>query len=197
MSPMFRLALGLAAVDGLASAFVATLLLAFFVIGSGEQSAAIDVSASDVLLLKKSVAAGPMTVQILGILSGEGSSLNAQIIPNPAHSGLLPVTDAREMTDKGLVYWFDCSSVAAACQSQLVIIKPRRDKCWHFRISAANTSESFSDTFPSYIGIEVMLMPMGGSKNAKTANLPVDGRSWIDIRLHCRGIPLDIILEKL
>ena len=194
MSPVFRLALGLAAVDGLASAFVATLLLAFFVIGSGDQSAAISVAASDVLVVRKSALAGSMTVQLVARLEDEQHSVNAVITPVSGQSGLVQVTEARAMTDGGAVYWSDCESQSPTCRSQLLITKPKRT-CSHFRISAADTTRSFSDNFPRSIVVEATLIPLVEATASKPIEMPVDGRSWLHIKLYC-GSPLQLQLEQ-
>lgn len=183
MSSVFRLALGLAAVDGLASAFVATLMLAFFVIGSGEQSAAVDFASSEVLLIKKSIASEPMRLQLLvNLRSGPDSSYTV-IVPTPGSTGLMPVSDTVEFAKDGGVYWYDCRSELQSCESQLVVTKPSRGKCWQVRISVASTPQSFAETFPGAIDIEATLMPLG--RNTSPFKLLVDGQSWLDLRVHC------------
>src|SRR5690242_17483153 len=119
MSYVFRLALGLAAIDGLTSAFVATLILAFAVIGSGESQSSPDMSATVVLSLKKVMSdKSPMKIGLLAAIFKEPGAPMAVITHDVGGSTLSPIPTASQLTKGGSVLWFDCISDSDSCSSQ-------------------------------------------------------------------------------
>jgi hypothetical protein len=177
VSHVFRLALGLAAIDGLTSAFVATLILAFSVIGSGERSSAPDMSATTIIEFKKS-SYDDASMKI-GLLAAIYTSSNAALSIssyNRQAGGLLPISTASPLTKGGSVRWFDCTSEFASCSSQLMITKPAKT-CWVLKLSPATTMMAFSDFYPSKIKLESRIFPRASGQPLDPIELLLDG-SW-------------------
>lgn len=146
----FVLALGLAAIDGLTSAFVAMLILALAVIGSGEQTgAAPDVSETTVLFIQK-----PLVNFLVRV--APKCNVIAQRVPGAQTSGRLTEIDL--YTKAGSVTWRDCSPVLDDnfCLAQLIIDRPVAGR-WRIYLANSNTQANFTEKQPKQVDVQLQL----------------------------------------
>lgn len=173
MESSFAMALGLAAIDGLLSAFVAMLMLALVLIGSGETSGGgPDWNRSTILLMEKSDprdAGQPMRSRMLidVYAQGEGRSLHACTVES---AGKLEEFDVLKPI-AGHVFWSDCSeNTASKCEARLMIVSPKPGSMWLVRLRIADTFGGFSDDFPSTVNVKLTSYTKtakGGTPTAK------------------------------
>ena len=167
MNSGFVLALGLAAIDGLTSAFVAMLILALAVIGSG-QSGTPQTSQETALLsiqkssLKFSIAVEPVCGSDRSTRVPRGSLINERLREIESH------------TQNGSIIWIDsCSASDEKCQAQLIINKPKKKERWRIYIANANTQGNFTERSKGPVNIEVTLANSLGSVKVPDA-WPID-----------------------
>jgi hypothetical protein len=175
----FALALGLAAIDGLTSAFVAMLVLALAVIGSGEQTgAAPDTSETTVLSIRK---------PIINFLVRVAPACNvfAQRVPGGQIKGRL--TEIESYTKAGSVEWIDCTpnSGDSICLAQLVINRPLSGS-WRISLANSNTEGNFTERLPSQVDAQFQVVQ--GRKGGKRFDFSwkLDG-SWNSFEFDPKG----------
>lgn len=156
MNQAFVLGLGLAAIDGLTSAFVAMLVLAIAVIGSGEGGPPPDVSETSVLFIKKPV---------VRLLAGFAPGSSAPVLRVPIQSfddDRIPELEV--YTKQGRVNWLDCDR----CTSQLRIDRPK-DDVWRVCLAFANTPGNLTDGNPGLMTVELWMFS-GGAETVHLAD---------------------------
>jgi len=156
MKSSFALSLGIAAIDGLTCAFVAMLVLALVLIGSGETTQAPDWTRSGILLIQKmddNTAATQMPLLLLvDVQAGTGTHASSDVKLN-SDGTLLPLPGLSGAVDPGgSVSWADhtCSE-SRICSAELFVALPREPTGWRVRLRIADTSGSFADDFPHSI----------------------------------------------
>jgi hypothetical protein len=168
VNPVFILGLGLAAIDGLTSAFVAMLVLAIIVIGSGAQGTPPDVSETAVLFIKKPpirllVSVAPDTAKPALLVPRQGFNDEQLAMLKP-------------YTKNGRVEWVDCDN----CRAQLLIIRPI-NVGWHLCLAYANTPGNFTESAPGAIELELELRTVtrtGKSAPLRTKEIFKIGDLW-------------------
>jgi hypothetical protein len=149
----------LAAIDGLTSAFVAMLILALAVIGSGEQSgAAPDISETTVLSIRKPI------VNFL-VRVAPKCNVFAQRVPGVQTAGHLAEIDS--FTRAGSVTWKDCSPLLgdSNCLAQLIVDRPASGR-WRIYLANSNTEANFTETPPKQVEVELLLSEGGKRERA-------------------------------
>src|ERR1700681_2777696 len=102
MKPIFVLGLGLAAIDGLTSAFVAMLVLALVVIGSGAQEAPPDVSETVMFIVQKPA------IRLLARISADAAPVSVLVPREGFQDERLP--ELEMYTRNGRVEWLNCDT---------------------------------------------------------------------------------------
>jgi hypothetical protein len=171
MNNGFALALGLAAIDGLTSAFVAMLVLALAVIGSGEQSGATaDISGQTILYVRK-----PLINFLVRV--APTCKVFAQRVPRGQADERLK--EIESYTNGGSVRWIDCTPAPGdtICRAQLIINRPVRGEPWRIYFANANTENNFTEKPLNRVDVEFQVIRNG--ENAKPLNewWTLDG-SW-------------------
>jgi hypothetical protein len=162
MKSSFALSLGIAAIDGLTCAFVAMLVLALVLIGSGETTQAPDWTSSGILLIQKmddNTAATQMTMLLLvDVQAGPGKDAPSDVKLN-SDGTLQPLphlSPAVEAARGGRVSWADhtCSE-SRICSAELFVTRPRQPTGWRVRLRIADTSGSLADDFPQSLSLSI------------------------------------------
>lgn len=139
MNNGFVLALGLAAIDGLTSAFVAMLILALAVIGSG-QPAEVDAKSESVWL-----SISKPSVKFLVMVEPVCGGIKAMRVPQDQPS-MQRLREVESQTQQGTVNWIDsCSSEDDRCSAQLLVNRPKSARPWRIYLASANTQKNFTE----------------------------------------------------
>lgn len=165
MNNSFILALGLAAIDGLTSAFVAMLILALAVIGSGQQGGS-DTS-TETALLNITRPRLNLLVRVSPDCGGQGA-LRAPIIGGKSER----LEEIESFTKQGSVYWIEaCNATDEVCSSQLIVNNGLPDRPWCIDLAIGNTPLNFTDgpTKP----INVTLTLVNGTESP-----PLEDKGW-------------------
>jgi hypothetical protein len=149
MNPIFILGLGLAAIDGLTSAFVAMLVLAMAVIGSGAREAPPDVSETAVFIIQKPA---------IRLLVSIAADTARPVVRAPRTSFLEErLSELEPYTNNGSVLWVNCDT----CSPRLQINKPR-SVSWRVCVASANTPGSFTESPLGSIKLKVSTITKPG-----------------------------------
>ena len=190
MNNSFVLALGLAAIDGLTSAFVAMLILALSVIGSG-QPAELEATSDGVSLLIRKP-----SIKFLVMVEPVCGGPNARRIPQNQPS-TQRLREIENQTNGGTVYWIDtCSSDDEACSAQLLISRPR-GKSWRIYLANSTTQKNFTEgSLGSTFEVKMTLITSSGQQQKLTETWALDD-AWhgFDFSVSREGPHLQKVLQ--
>lgn len=172
----FAMAIGLAAIDGLLCAFVAMLVVALVLIGSGESTGVPDITRSVVLQIdKRDPRPGkPMTAALLLNLNVQSGSVKQRVLLAPdaaVRSRMTEVPGLRNgsLEPGGRVVWQDCfedetSDYRGHCESRLLIARPQPGSQWEISVRVVDSSKRLANDFPKEVAFH------GRIANGKTRN---------------------------
>jgi hypothetical protein len=146
------IAIGIAAIDALLSAFTALLLLALVMLRPTGASSAGEVKDMHVFLFDKVASAGNAVSHrlLLDIKSSEQPEL-VSIFETEA--GLKEIKQASSLVKPGgSVAWYDCTSRDSMCTAKLMIVKPLGN--WTIRFRVAESANGYGATFPQQIHVK-------------------------------------------
>jgi hypothetical protein len=183
MNNSFVLALGLAAIDGLTSAFVAMLILALAVIGSG-QPADVDATSESVWLSIRKP-----SVKFLVIVEPVCGGTRAMRIPQDQPS-MQRLRELESQTKQGTVNWIDsCSAEDDRCSAQLFINRPKSGQPWHIYLASADTQGKFTERAKGpQIDVSIMLATTSGQLPEKKEKWTIDD-NWHAFKFSVTGAP--------
>jgi hypothetical protein len=156
MNAVFILGLGLAAIDGLTSAFVAMLVLALVVIGSGASDAPPDISETAVLIVQKPA------IRLLASIAAD-SAAPSLLVPREGFQDER-VPELEIYTRSGRVEWLNCDT----CSARLQINRPS-NVLWRVCLVRANTPMGFTEA--PIVSMDLTLSLVSGGVETK---LPPD-----------------------
>jgi hypothetical protein len=153
-SQSLGISLGLAAVDGLLCAFVAILVLALVLIGSGTSVSAPDLIASHVLLFDiNSVDQSRKSIDLRLLVDVGIQGAPDRSKPSVSSNGRMVVLSGLEQhLQHGSILWKDCQTLdQGRCSAALFVTRPKIGERWRIRIRLADADNSFTtSSIPSY-----------------------------------------------
>jgi hypothetical protein len=150
-------------------AFVAMLVLALVLIGSGESSGPPDLSHAILLQLNKQnpTKTKPIRSTLLLRLTVTSSGHTESKSFAPAKGVLSHLTELKGINNGteqgGAIYWADCleeensSNITGHCEARLFITRPRAGSIWMVAVSAIDSGDQFSDSFSTDIQLSARL----------------------------------------
>jgi len=148
MSGSFILALGLAAIDGLTSAFVAMLVLALVVTGGDGGAAGPGIGKSVVVTIVKRA---PVKLMVR-VGAGEGEAVPVYALDQNTFQTIKLSARARV----GRVMWRDCRiSSSGSCVAQMLIEQPLDHQKWRMELAIATTDTELSNALPKPVTLDV------------------------------------------
>jgi hypothetical protein len=159
MNASFILALGLAAIDGLTSAFVAMLIMALVVAGGNGGAAGQETDKALIVTVAKHA---PVKLMVR-LAAGEGKPVPVYALDQNTFQTIKLSTNK----DGGRILWRDCAtSPGGGCTAQLIIERPRDGQKWSMEFAIATTNAELTETMPRPIKLELKLAGGGASGNA-------------------------------
>ncbi|MBX5157665.1 hypothetical protein HJB89_11075 [Rhizobium sp. NZLR8] len=160
MNGGFVLALGLAAIDGLTSAFVAMLIMALVVAGGNGGASGKETDKALIVTIAKHA---PVKLMVR-LAAGDGKPVPVYALDQNTFQTI----DLSASTEGGRILWRDCSvSPGGGCTAQLIIERPQDGQKWTLQFAIATTDAELTETLSRPVKLDLKMA--GGGAVGKAA----------------------------